>query len=94
LSTGQVPQSIENIITRATAKLPGQRYRSCDEMLRDISTCLRPERLNEKKLVLKVPEVPKKPELVMMEEQNVSPDGEDSQETRSASQREKEEHDE
>lgn len=76
-----VPQSIENIITRATAKLPGQRYRSCDEMLRDISTCLRPERLNEKKLVLKIPEVPKKSELVMMEKQNVSPDGEDSQET-------------
>ncbi len=48
-----VPQSVENIITRATAKDPAQRYRSCDEMLRDVSTCLRPERLNERKLVLK-----------------------------------------
>jgi serine/threonine-protein kinase len=50
-----VPQSVENIITRSTAKDPHQRYRSADEMLRDVSTCLRPDRLNEKKLVLKEP---------------------------------------
>ena len=67
---GSVPQSIENIITKATAKLPSQRYRSCDEMLRDISTCLRPERMNEKKLILKMPEPPKKPELVSLESQS------------------------
>lgn len=62
-----VPQSIENIITKATAKLPSQRYRSCDEMLRDISTCLRAERANEKKLVLKMPEPAKKQDLAAME---------------------------
>lgn len=62
-----VPQSIENIITKATAKLPSQRYRSCDEMLRDISTCLRTERANEKKLVLKMPEPAKKQNLATME---------------------------
>lgn len=48
-----VPQSVENIITRATAKNPSQRYRSCDEMYRDLSTCLRQERLHEPKLILK-----------------------------------------
>lgn len=47
-----VPQSVANIITRATAKDPDHRYRSAKEMLQDVSTCLRPERLNEKKLVL------------------------------------------
>lgn len=48
-----IPQSLENIITRATAKDPKQRYRSCDEMLRDLNTCLREERRNEPKLVIK-----------------------------------------
>lgn len=52
LINASVPQSIANVITRATAKDPNNRYGSCREMLRDISTCLRPERLNERKLVL------------------------------------------
>lgn len=52
LINASVPQSIANVITRATAKDPNNRYGSCREMLQDISTCLRPERLNEKKLVL------------------------------------------
>ena len=51
-----VPQSIENIITRATAKDPAKRYRNCNEMWQDLSTCLRPERANEEKLVLEKPE--------------------------------------
>ena len=52
LINASVPQSIANVITRATAKDPNNRYGSCREMLQDISTCLRPERLNERKLVL------------------------------------------
>ncbi|MCH3961234.1 MAG: Stk1 family PASTA domain-containing Ser/Thr kinase [Solobacterium sp.] len=71
-----VPQSIENIITRATAKLPAQRYRSCDEMLRDISTCLRPDRRNEKKLILKMPEQQKRQTLEGMELQPADTDHE------------------
>jgi serine/threonine-protein kinase len=71
-----VPQSIENIITRATAKLPAQRYRSCDEMLRDISTCLRPDRRNEKKLILKMPEQQKRQTLEGMELQPAETDHE------------------
>lgn len=66
-TNANVPQSVSNIITRATAKLPSQRYRSCDEMLRDISTCLRTDRKNEKKLVLKMPEAPKKVNLQSMD---------------------------
>lgn len=52
LINASVPQSIANVITHATAKDPNNRYGSCREMLQDISTCLRPERLNERKLVL------------------------------------------
>ena len=47
-----LPQSVENIVIRATAKNPDQRYRSCNEMLDDLRTCLRPERLNEPKIKL------------------------------------------
>ena len=67
----KVPQSIANIITKACAKAPSQRYRSCDEMLRDICTCLLDERINEKKLVLKPLEEKKNIELTSMEKQEV-----------------------
>ena len=51
-----VPQAVENIITRATAKDPSQRYESCLQMYRDLETCLDPSRANEKPLVLETPE--------------------------------------
>ena len=51
----EVPQSIENIITRATAKEPSQRYRSCAEMWQDLSTCLREDRINEDPIILSKP---------------------------------------
>ncbi|WP_239254373.1 Stk1 family PASTA domain-containing Ser/Thr kinase [Listeria ilorinensis] len=47
-----IPQSLENIIIRATAKDPFQRYQSADEMEADLKTCLNPERLNEPKYEL------------------------------------------
>ena len=46
-----VPQALANVIARAVAKDPAKRYRSCDEMLRDLNTCLRPERANEAPIV-------------------------------------------
>ena len=46
-----VPQSVANIINRAAAKNPADRYRSAEEMMIDLSTCLRQERLNEPALV-------------------------------------------
>jgi len=42
-----VPQSLENVVLKATAKEPLDRYSSCDEMLEDLQTCLNPERLHE-----------------------------------------------
>lgn len=44
-----IPQSVENIIIKATAKNLNDRYKSAMEMLDDIKTCM--ERKNEEKLV-------------------------------------------
>ncbi|MFV0254592.1 MAG: Stk1 family PASTA domain-containing Ser/Thr kinase [Erysipelotrichaceae bacterium] len=46
----EVPQSIENVIIRATAKSPSQRYSSCKEMLVDIANYEKNE--STKRLVL------------------------------------------
>lgn len=43
-----IPQSIENIIIRATAKNKNLRYQSAQDMLDDLKTCLNPERQNDK----------------------------------------------
>lgn len=42
-----VPQSLENVVLKATAKEPLDRYSNCEEMLEDLQTCLNPERLHE-----------------------------------------------
>lgn len=50
-----VPQYVENIIIRATAKNPKLRYQSCDEMLNDLEKCMSPEHQNDKPLSLNDP---------------------------------------
>lgn len=52
-----IPQSVENILIRATAKNPKNRYVDAREMYEDLKTCLNEERLNEEKYTLKYPEV-------------------------------------
>lgn len=42
-----VPQSLENVVLKATAKETADRYKTADEMLQDLATVLSPERLNE-----------------------------------------------
>ena len=51
-----IPQSVENIIIKATAKNPKNRYADAKEMYEDLKTCLDEDRLNEDKYVLKYPE--------------------------------------
>ncbi len=51
-----VPQSIENIIIRATAKNPKNRYADAREMYEDLRTCLDSSRKNEPKYTYKYPE--------------------------------------
>ncbi|MBQ6324346.1 MAG: Stk1 family PASTA domain-containing Ser/Thr kinase [Bacilli bacterium] len=51
-----IPQSIENIIRRATAKNPKNRYESAREMHEDLLTALNDERMNEEVYQYKYPE--------------------------------------
>ncbi|HIY57789.1 MAG TPA: Stk1 family PASTA domain-containing Ser/Thr kinase [Candidatus Tetragenococcus pullicola] len=44
-----IPQSLENVVLKATAKEPADRYAQADEMNQDLDTVLSPERLNEPK---------------------------------------------
>lgn len=48
-----IPQSVENIILKATAKNPKNRYSDAREMHEDLKTALNPERLNEPRHVYK-----------------------------------------
>ena len=51
-----VPQSVENIILKAAAKNPKNRYKDVRDMKDDIKTCLDEKRENEKKVVFRYPE--------------------------------------
>lgn len=51
-----IPQSVENIILRATAKNPRNRYDSAKEMYEDLLTCLDEEHANDKKVSFTYPE--------------------------------------
>ncbi|MGD6854673.1 Stk1 family PASTA domain-containing Ser/Thr kinase [Bacillus infantis] len=44
-----IPQSVENIVLKATAKDPFHRYENVEDMEEDIRTALEPDRMNEKK---------------------------------------------
>ena len=52
-----IPQSIENIILKATAKNPKNRYADAREMYDDLKTALSKERENEPKYQFKYPEL-------------------------------------
>ena len=52
-----IPQSIENIIMKATAKNPKNRYADAREMHDDLKTALLDERANEPKYVFEYPEI-------------------------------------
>ncbi|MDM5226269.1 Stk1 family PASTA domain-containing Ser/Thr kinase [Cytobacillus sp. NJ13] len=49
-----IPQSVENIVLKATAKDPFHRYDSVEEMEEDIRTALEPERLHEEKFMVPI----------------------------------------
>ena len=51
-----IPQSVENIIIKATAKNPKNRYNNVKELYQDLKTCQDKDRLKEKKIVFKYPE--------------------------------------
>ena len=45
-----IPQALENVIIKATAKEPAERYNSVNEMAADLKTVLDPQRANEPRL--------------------------------------------
>lgn len=51
-----IPQSVENIVLKATAKNPKNRYDSVKEMHEDLVSCMNEDKVNEKKYVYKYPE--------------------------------------
>ncbi len=51
-----LPQSVENIILKATAKNPKNRYADARSMHEDLKTCLDENRKNEPKVIYKFPE--------------------------------------
>ncbi|MDE6285133.1 MAG: Stk1 family PASTA domain-containing Ser/Thr kinase, partial [Bacilli bacterium] len=51
-----LPQSIENIILKATAKNPKNRYADAREMHEDLKTCMDEARMHELKISFKYPE--------------------------------------
>ena len=46
----EIPQALENVIIKATAKEPAERYSSVNEMAADLKTVLDPQRANEPRL--------------------------------------------
>ena len=51
-----IPQSVENIVLKATAKNPKNRYNNAKEMHDDLASCLNEDRLNEPRIGFKYPE--------------------------------------
>lgn len=49
-----IPQSIENVVLKATAKDPKDRYLSAEEMEADLATALSPERAGEEKFAVAI----------------------------------------
>ncbi len=48
-----IPQSLENILIKATAKKLSNRYKDAEDMIDDLRTCFNISRINEEPLVLK-----------------------------------------
>ncbi|MBR3151398.1 MAG: Stk1 family PASTA domain-containing Ser/Thr kinase [Erysipelotrichaceae bacterium] len=54
-----VPQSVENIIIKATAKVLSERYKNISEMISDLNSCLKEEHKNDPKVIVREPELEK-----------------------------------
>ena len=54
-----IPQSVENIILKATAKNPANRYKKTDDMLDDLEHCMDWNRRNESRIEFEAPNITK-----------------------------------
>lgn len=55
----QIPQSVENIILKATAKNPENRYKNANQMLDDLEHCMDWNRKNEDRVIFETPNITK-----------------------------------
>ena len=53
-----IPQSVENIVIKATAKNPADRYKNIALMLQDLNVCLKKEHLHDQKVSLEKKSTP------------------------------------
>jgi len=51
-----IPQSVENIVIRSTAKNPADRYKNIALMLQDLNVCLKKDHLHDPKVILDKPQ--------------------------------------
>lgn len=65
-----IPQSVENIIIKATAKNKINRYKTAKEMLDDLNVCLDEEHLNDEKIYFEKIESPNEKTVVFTNNQN------------------------
>ena len=93
-----IPQSVENIVLKATAKDPFHRYSSADEMMEDLGTALSPSRINEKPFIVPLDmdatkampiitkdiKVPESGDTIIMEEDNEPEEYDDSEDIKPA----------
>lgn len=66
-----IPQSVENVVRKAAAKNPDNRYESVKEMHDDLKTVLSESRKNEQKYVYKYPETEEEKEQIEKKEETV-----------------------
>lgn len=52
----KIPQSVENIILKATAKNPKNRYQNAADMLKDLNECLMEKHAKDQRIVFEYPE--------------------------------------
>ena len=52
----EIPQSVENIILRACAKNPKNRYNNVNEMAHDLEECMKEEHRNDRRIIYEYPE--------------------------------------
>lgn len=67
-----IPQSVENIILKATAKNPKNRYADAKEMHADLLTALNEDRINEDRLIFKYPEYDPDEKIVLKKKSDTS----------------------
>lgn len=77
-----IPQSVENIILKATAKNPKNRYNDAKEMHADLLTALNEDRMDEPRLIFKYPEHDAEEKIIVKKKTTEQPKKEEKEEVK------------